>query len=149
MNPNFVNLTLHFSPELVKPHPKAAPRKQRKNQTRRRKAAILTDTPEKQALEKESQIKELKKEKTLLVAERKLQPEKVTKQKGVLKWNSRQIILKCFVWCVRKHMPTANQESNGYSAWTVEIGPILIVQEFQQMKSIIFVTAVCQIKQRH
>ena len=46
-------------------------------------------------------------------------------------------------------MPTANQESNGYNAWTVEICPILIVQEFQQMKSIIFVTAVCHIKQRH
>ena len=61
VNPDFVNLTLHFSPELVKPHPKAAPRKQRKNQTRRRKAAMLTDTPEKQTLEKESQIKELKK----------------------------------------------------------------------------------------
>ena len=29
VNPDFVNLTLHFSPELVKPHPKAAPRKQR------------------------------------------------------------------------------------------------------------------------
>ena len=149
MNPDFVNLTLHFSPELVKPHPEAAPRKQRKNQTRRRKAAIVTDTPEKQALEKESQIKELKKRKNAAGCERKLQPEKVTKQKGVLKWNSRQIILKCFVWCVRKHMPTANQESNGYNAWTVEIGPILIVQKFQQMKSIIFVTAVCQIKQRH
>ena len=63
VNPDFVNLTLHFSPELVKPHPKAAPRKQRKNQTRRRKAAILTDTPQKQALEKESQINELKKRK--------------------------------------------------------------------------------------
>ena len=63
VNPDFVNLTLHFSPELVKPHPKAAPQKQRKNQTRRRKAAILTDTPEKQTLEKESQIKELKKRK--------------------------------------------------------------------------------------
>ena len=46
-------------------------------------------------------------------------------------------------------IPTANQESNGYNAWTVESGPILIVQEFQQMKNIIFVTAVCQIKQRH
>ena len=52
-------------------------------------------------------------------------------------------------WCVRKHIETANQESNGYNAWIVEIGPILIVQEFQQMKTIIFVTAVCQIKQRH
>ena len=60
VDPAFVNLTLHFSPELVKPHPKAAPQKQRKNQTRKRKAAILTDTPEKQALEKESQIKEVK-----------------------------------------------------------------------------------------
>ena len=63
MNPDFVSLTLHFSPELVKPHPKAAPQKQRKNQTRKRKAAILSDTSEKQALEKESQIKELRKRK--------------------------------------------------------------------------------------
>ena len=30
VNPDFVNLTLHFSPQLVKPHPKAAPQKQRK-----------------------------------------------------------------------------------------------------------------------
>ena len=58
VDPDFVNLTLHFSPELVKPHPKAAYQKQRKNQTRKKKAAIFTDTPEKQALEKESQIKE-------------------------------------------------------------------------------------------
>ena len=31
VNPDFVNLTLHFFPELVKPHPKAAPQKHRKN----------------------------------------------------------------------------------------------------------------------
>ena len=61
VNPDFVNLTLHCSPELVKPHSKAAPRKQRKNQTRRRTAASCTDTPERLALEKENQIKDLKK----------------------------------------------------------------------------------------
>ena len=63
VNPDFVNLTLHCSPELVKPHPKAAPGKQRKNQTRRRTAAICTDTPQKLALEKENQIKDLRKRK--------------------------------------------------------------------------------------
>ena len=60
---DFANLTLHFPPELVKQHPKAAPRKQRKNQTRRRKTTILTDTLEKQVPEKESQVRELKKRK--------------------------------------------------------------------------------------
>ena len=31
LDPDFANLTLHFPPELVKRHPKAALRKQRKN----------------------------------------------------------------------------------------------------------------------
>ena len=55
------------------------------------------------------------------------------------------------VFCLvcQKEYSNSNQESNGYNAWIVEIGPILIVQEFQQMKTIIFLTAVCQIKQRH
>ena len=81
VNPDFVNLTLHFSPELLKPHPKAAPRKQRKNQTRRRKTAILTDTPEKQALEKESQIEELKKRKSVAGCRKKASTRKSNKTK--------------------------------------------------------------------
>ena len=81
VNPDFVKITLHFSPELVKPHPKAAPRKQRKNQTRRRKAAILTDTPEKQALEMESQIKELKKRKNAAGCRKKASTRKSNKTK--------------------------------------------------------------------
>ena len=85
VNPDFVNLTLHFSPELVKPHPKAAPQNiphmPRKNQARRRKAAILTDTPEKQALEKESQIKELKKRKNAAGCRKKASTKKSNKTK--------------------------------------------------------------------
>ena len=99
VNPDFVNLTLHCSPELVKPHPKAAPRKQRKNQTRRRTAAICTDTPEKLTLEKENQIKDLKKRKNAAGCRNKASTRKSNKIKGVLKSNLSQIILKYFVWC--------------------------------------------------
>ena len=81
VDPDFVNLILHFSPELVKPHPKVAPQKQRKNQTRKRKAAMLTDTPEKQALEKESQIKELKKRKNAAGCRKKVSTRKSNKTK--------------------------------------------------------------------
>lgn len=49
-----------FSPEIVRPYPKAGPRKAPKTNRRKRKAAILTDTPEKNALE-EQQNKTTKK----------------------------------------------------------------------------------------
>lgn len=49
-----------FSPEIVRPYPKAGPRKAAKTNRRKRKAAILTDTPEKNALE-EQQNKTTKK----------------------------------------------------------------------------------------
>lgn len=42
-----------FSPEIVRPFPKAGPRKTLTTIRRKRKAAILTDTPEKNALEEE------------------------------------------------------------------------------------------------
>ena len=131
MNPDFAHLTLHFSPELVKPHPKAAPRKQRKNQTRR-KAAILTDTPEKQALEKESQIKELKNRKNAAGCRKKAPTRISNKTKRRIEMEFEADNTEVFCWDVRKHMPTANQESNGYNAWTVEICPILIVQGFNK-----------------
>ncbi len=43
-----------FSPETVRPHPRAGPRKITKANGREKcKSAILTDTPEKEALERE------------------------------------------------------------------------------------------------
>ncbi|CAM1298099.1 Uncharacterised protein r2_g752 [Pycnogonum litorale] len=42
-----------FSDEAISPLPKAPPRKSQSNQRKKRKTAILTDTPEKQALEEE------------------------------------------------------------------------------------------------
>ncbi|XP_064075658.1 uncharacterized protein LOC135194277 [Vanessa tameamea] len=55
-----VNLIQVFSPEIVRPFPKAGPRKVGTTNRRKRKAAILTDTPEKNALE-EQQNKTTKK----------------------------------------------------------------------------------------
>lgn len=57
------NLTHTFSPEIVRPYPKAGPRKAVKNIKRKRKAAVLTDTPEKNALQEEQNktIKKVKK----------------------------------------------------------------------------------------
>ena len=45
-----------FDPCAVSPHPQAGERKSVKNARKRRHAAILTDTPEKQALEQEKTI---------------------------------------------------------------------------------------------
>lgn len=54
-----------FSPEAVRPLPKAAPRLITNNRgKKRRKTAILTDTPEKQALEIEEKLRNDKKKKT-------------------------------------------------------------------------------------
>ncbi|KAL1276995.1 hypothetical protein QQF64_023668 [Cirrhinus molitorella] len=45
---------VEFSPETVRPHPRAGPRKLTKaNGRKKRKSAILTDTPEKEALERD------------------------------------------------------------------------------------------------
>ena len=52
-----------FSPEAVRPLPKAAPRS-KSNRGRKRKCAILTDTPEKTALEEEAKLKNNKKKST-------------------------------------------------------------------------------------
>ncbi|XP_022837006.1 uncharacterized protein LOC111364393, partial [Spodoptera litura] len=52
-----------FSPEAVRPLPKAAPRS-KSNRGRKRKCAILTDTPEKSALEEEAKLKNNKKKST-------------------------------------------------------------------------------------
>ena len=48
----------NFSPEIVKPHPKAPRRKDSAKGRKRRKTTILTDTPEKEALEQEKRNRE-------------------------------------------------------------------------------------------
>lgn len=55
-----IDLIQVFSPEIVRSYPKAGPRKAAKTNKRKRKVAILTDTPEKNALE-EQQNKTTKK----------------------------------------------------------------------------------------
>ncbi|KAG1664860.1 hypothetical protein GQR58_019651 [Nymphon striatum] len=52
-----INKSEPFSPESVKPHPKAPKRKTVTGNIKRRKTCILTDTPEKKALRKEQQRK--------------------------------------------------------------------------------------------
>jgi len=49
-----------FSPETIRPHPKAPPRKQAANRQKKRKTAILTDTPEKNEIERQSHEKKSK-----------------------------------------------------------------------------------------
>ena len=56
-----------FSPEEVIPHPKAPPRKQNLRGRKRRHAAILTDSPERDAIYEEEQKREERKRKKLIV----------------------------------------------------------------------------------
>lgn len=71
-----------FSPEAVRSLPKAAPRTT-SNRGRKRKCAILTDTPEKTALEEEARLKEAKKEKARLKeAEKKRKTANIKVNKG-------------------------------------------------------------------
>ncbi|CAL8265018.1 unnamed protein product [Gadus morhua 'NCC'] len=49
-----------FSPESVRPYPKASPRKANRQQRKKKTSTILTDTPEKQPLEEEKKASSLK-----------------------------------------------------------------------------------------
>lgn len=51
-----------FSPEIVRPLPKATPRQEKSTRRRVRKSAVLTDTPEKNALDEEQSNNKRKKE---------------------------------------------------------------------------------------
>lgn len=55
-----------FSPESIRPYPKAGPRLQSNRGRKKRKTAILTDTPEKQAIEEEYERKMNQAKKKLL-----------------------------------------------------------------------------------
>jgi hypothetical protein len=55
-----ISATIHTSPEDICPFPKAGPRKQTYAGRRKRKTAVLTDTPVKRALEEEKKGKKAK-----------------------------------------------------------------------------------------
>jgi len=55
------NESVKFSPESVRPYLKAAPKKSKQNNRRKRQSAILTDTPVKGAIEKEKEERSAKK----------------------------------------------------------------------------------------
>lgn len=68
--PTVPNVVEAFSRETVRSYPKAGPRKQSQAERNKRKAAILTDTPEKNALEEE-ESKTIKKRKDKKIVEEK------------------------------------------------------------------------------
>ncbi|KAF2886539.1 hypothetical protein ILUMI_19634 [Ignelater luminosus] len=102
-----------FSPEIVRPYPKAGPRKIGTAIRRRRKAAILTDTPENNKLQEEQN-------KTT---------EKVKNQKHKIDEKGRKVFVKNFssqarktmkmtmpAWFAAKPIPKVYQGKNGSSA---------------------------------
>lgn len=51
------SVPMHFSPQDIMPYPKAGPRSQSSRERKRRRTRILTDTPEKAAIEEQSNKK--------------------------------------------------------------------------------------------
>lgn len=64
LTPGKENVNSRFSPEDIRPHPKAPPRKGTVK-SKKRRTAILTDTPEKNAIEEEFQKRQQRKMKSL------------------------------------------------------------------------------------
>lgn len=87
------NLEIGFSPESVRPLPKAPPRKKPSNYRTKRKSAIYTDTPEKNAIQMEVDNKKQKQVKKNLGFEVKKNKhvEKTTVQKS--KTNKKQALI--------------------------------------------------------
>lgn len=84
-----------FSPETVRPYPKAGPRKICTAGRRKRKAAILTDTPEKNALQVEQSktVKKVKKPKV------KIDKKKKRVSKKILQSSSDEDDYACLICC--------------------------------------------------
>ncbi|CAD6230309.1 GSCOCG00006748001-RA-CDS [Cotesia congregata] len=85
-----------FSPEVVRPYPKAGPRKMSRAGRRKRKSAVLTDTPEKNALEEEQskkKVKKVEKPKTKVTVTKK----KKRVSKKILKSDSEEDEYNCLV----------------------------------------------------
>ncbi|CAG2204629.1 unnamed protein product [Mytilus edulis] len=103
-----------FDPSEVRPFPKAPPLKNpRKTSSRKRKTAILTDTPEKNALEEEEKRKCQKQQKTV---KRKLPLQKSTrrtnKQKQMRKSNNSDDEDECFcLVCLEPYSNSKSRES--------------------------------------
>ncbi|KAK0147816.1 Pogo transposable element with KRAB domain [Merluccius polli] len=83
-----------FSPEVIRPHPKAGPRKKNRQHRKKRTSAILTDTPEKEALEEE-------KKQSLLKVKRKIIPVKKEGGKKQKKSTDDSKCLVCGEWFSR------------------------------------------------
>lgn len=66
--PTKTNATVEFNPEIVRPLPKAPPRQQTVTNRRTRKSAVLTDTPEKNALAEEQAKKKKKNKETTTIS---------------------------------------------------------------------------------
>ncbi|KAL2083799.1 hypothetical protein ACEWY4_021572 [Coilia grayii] len=79
-----VQIPAYFSPEAVRPHPKAGPRKRSMKGRKHRSTAILTDTPEKVALEINVLLKKAKKR----IGEKKVPKNSVKKSKKCKKITS-------------------------------------------------------------
>ncbi|KAK2579432.1 hypothetical protein KPH14_002644 [Odynerus spinipes] len=114
-----------FSPEIVQPYPKAGPRKVGATIRRKRKAAILTDTPEKNALQEEQNktTKTIKKPK-----------QKIDKKKQVfLKKFSSQVrkatTMTISAWFAAKPILKVYQGKNGSSAKFARNGHIQNVRQ--------------------
>ncbi|XP_031328877.1 uncharacterized protein LOC116159918 [Photinus pyralis] len=73
-----------FTPHIVKPYPKAPPRQTENKGRKKRKSTIYTDTPEKEAIQKEAEERERKKRAKEMKVNRSLKS-KCSKPKGIKK----------------------------------------------------------------
>ncbi|KAL4239602.1 hypothetical protein ACF0H5_000411 [Mactra antiquata] len=113
----------NFSPEHIRPHPKAPPRKDKVG-PRKRKNAILTDTPEKEAIEEALRKREQKKNKSTSKQPKRSEatkpviktiPMRRNQGRGKLEIMINQITRNVTVSYVQSHIQTVNQEKNGFS----------------------------------
>lgn len=74
-----------FSPEIIRPHPKAGPRKETNRGKKKRSSAVWTDTPVKEALEAEKAIKDEKKKSVKRAVLGKITKEQKDKKKKISK----------------------------------------------------------------
>lgn len=90
-----------FSPDFVRPLPRAEQRKSTLKGRKKRKSAALTDTPEKYALEEEQTCRKLKKSKEIMKSKVKKVKKKVTpcgthRGVGTLQITENSILIKVF-----------------------------------------------------
>ena len=102
-----------FSPEVVKPHPKAPKRNTtRISNRKRRKTCILTDTPEKEALREEQEKRKRK------------QQRENQKRNQTTKMLEIQRVWKIYVWFALNPGLTVNLMRSGFNVIVVNSGPM-------------------------